>query len=217
MKNNQKLAALVLAMAVLAGCGGAASAAQSTAAAESQPARPVRQVMPFPLYYSTEEPVQDGIYAVGLPADEIEQRLRETQDGVALRLDFYQEDRYDAAEIAQLAPGDTLTIYGETLTVEQLERAEDGVRLVNGVARLAPDEGGTFVSLQPNANVYYYTLVGSAEVALGPDFALLAEGEAPVPCTGLADGLAALNGLNPAADTLYMENGEALSLRHRPE
>lgn len=119
--------------------------------------------------------------------------------GGNLTMTIYNQDLYDAVEIAQMQVGDTILYNGEKVVVNSYVEANGGIDINGGLDEggccLAGNEGGTYVARNWDDHATY-TELGKAEVALAEDFII-------VDC-----------GMNPedpsdtirAAQKLYLEN-----------
>lgn len=91
-----------------------------------------------------------------------------TEEGMLVSV--YDDVRYDAIEVSQLAVGDTINYLGENVTVESIE--EDYSTFINGGSEndgivLCPDEGGTYIALNYESPVYM--LLGQSEFAFADE------------------------------------------------
>ena len=133
------------------GTASSSSAGQSAVSSQQQ----AQRVEPLPSTGIDTEHLADGTYAVSFSSADV------IDDGGLLELHFtvYDYDRYDAAQIAQLAAGDTLVVDGQDMTVETVEQTEYGIVVNGGLendgTELAKGEGDTYhVSLMDDAKDY---------------------------------------------------------------
>lgn len=82
----------------------------------------------------------------------------------------YDDVRYDAIEVSQIAVGDTINYMGEDVTVESVD--VDYSTFINGGSEndgivLCPDEGGTYIALNYESQVYMP--LGQAEFAFADE------------------------------------------------
>lgn len=113
----------------------------------------------------------------------------------------FSADFYDAVDILQMAPGDTLLYDGEKIVVDTIED-KGGAIIVNGGlegggAWLESGDGGTFRAVQFDDHSIYSEL-GTAELPLAEDFRIIDCGEEP---TDPSDTVA-------TAQKLYLETLE---------
>lgn len=109
-----------------------------------------------------EESLDDCMLRVGFKLDSV------SEDRIFA--DIYDEMRYDAVEVTQLAVGDTISFMGEDFTVETID--VDYSTFVNGGyeeggVTLCPDEGGTYIGLFYETPAYM--IVGCAELILADE------------------------------------------------
>lgn len=102
--------------------------------------------------------------------------------GGNLSMTVYNEDLYDAAEIAKMQVGDTIIYESKPLVVKEKKEEQGGFTINGGVEEggcfLLANEGGTYIpKLMDDHSVY--TTLGKAEVALSEDFILVDCGEMP--------------------------------------
>lgn len=96
--------------------------------------------------------------------------------GGNLTMTVYSEDLYDAVDVSQLQPGDTLLYGGERIIVETISE-EDGFLKINGGldnggALLVGHEGGTYRAVTFDDHSLY-TSLGQAEVPLAETFVII--------------------------------------------
>ncbi len=112
--------------------------------------------------------------------------------GGNLTMKVFSEDLYDAVEVLQLAPGDTLIYDGEKIVVETVEN-KDGFLTINGGlekggAWLQAWEGGTYRACQWDDHSLYSEL-GTVQLPLSDAFMIVVCGEIPeVPSDTLTTG-----------------------------
>lgn len=102
--------------------------------------------------------------------------------GGNLNLTVYNEDLYDAVDIAQMQPGDTLIYESEPLIVSQMEE-RDGTLVINGGVEeggcwLQGYEGGTYRAVTFDDHSIY-TALGKAHLPLADDFLVIDCGPNP--------------------------------------
>lgn len=149
------------------GTASSSSAGQSAVSSQQQ----AQRVEPLPSTGIDTEHLADGTYAVSFSSADV------IDDGGLLELHFtvYDYDRYDAAQIAQLAAGDTLVVDGQDMTVETVEQTEYGIVVNGGLendgTELAKGEGDTYhVSLMDDAKDYQ--ALGEATLPVDQNFVL---------------------------------------------
>lgn len=91
-----------------------------------------------------------------------------TEEGMLVSV--YDDMRYDAVEVSQLAVGDTISYLGEDVVVESIE--VDYSVFINGGSEndgivLCPDEGGTYIALDFESPVYM--MIGQGEFAFADE------------------------------------------------
>ena len=94
-----------------------------------------KTIMPLPVKYTdnASDKMPDGEYSVSLDA----KTLEKTETGYQVTLEFYQYDRYIAADINNLKIGDSIQLQGELVDVDEVteNKGRDGKVLgvsVNG-------------------------------------------------------------------------------------
>lgn len=94
-------------------------AASESANQESGP----KTVMPLPVKYTdnASDKMPDGEYSVSLDAKSLEK----TENGYQVTLEFYQYDRYIAADIDNLKSGDSIQLKGELVEVSKVTENKD--------------------------------------------------------------------------------------------
>ena len=102
--------------------------------------------------------------------------------GSSLTLKVFSEDIYDAVEVHQMKPGDTLVFAGAPIVVKTVVE-ENGYLTVDGGieeggAYLKPYEGGTYRSLLLDDHPFY-TEIGRTQVMLDDDFIIIDCGTEP--------------------------------------
>lgn len=119
------------------------------------------QIAPLP--GANMDELNDCIVHIGFKLDDV------SETGIAA--DVYDEQRYDAVEVTQIAVGDVVTYMGEDVTVETVE--VDYSTLINGGTidadgiTLCPDEGGTFIALEGESVAYMR--LGSVELTFADE------------------------------------------------
>ena len=103
--------------------------------------------------------------------------------GGNLHMTVYNQDLYDAVEIAQLQAGDTLIYNAYPIVIEKIEETGNGIEINGGAIDeggccLAANDGGTYVALHWDTHATY-TQLGEAEVPLAEDFVIIDCGENP--------------------------------------
>ena len=93
-----------------------------------------------------------------------------------LTMTVCSEDLYDAVEVNQLQPGDTLVFQGRSIVVQKIEDA-DGIKTVNGGieqggAELMAGDGGTYRGVQLDDHSVYTTL-GKATVPVSSELVFI--------------------------------------------
>lgn len=102
--------------------------------------------------------------------------------GGNLCVNIYTEDLYDAVEVANLQPGDTIVYQSEPLIVSAKKELNNGIEINGGVENggclLESEDGGTYSArLMDDHSVY--TLLGKKEIPLSDSFMLIDCGEQP--------------------------------------
>ncbi len=88
--------------------------------------------------------ISDGIFDVAF--SEGRDVFAEADGQTVIRMELYEEVRYDAVDVASIAVGDTLKIDGEAVTVKALKEINGGIQINDdGVYTLSPSDGGTYV------------------------------------------------------------------------
>lgn len=144
--------------------------------------------------------------------------------GGNLSMTVYNEDLYDAVEIAQMQVGDTIIYESKPMVIKEKTEEQGGITINGGVEEdgcyLLAGEGGTYIpKLMDDHSVY--TSLGKAEVALSQDFTIIDCGELPTdPMDTIRTGqklyLEKLEGyrrdFNPMNTRVVIVNGEVKSI-----
>ena len=101
-------------------------------------------------------------------------------DGNSLTLALWSMDLYDAVQVSQMKPGDTLVYRGEKMLVSEVEQ-EDAILTVNkglyeGGAWLTPQGGGVYRAVE-SSDCATYTELGSVTLPIADGFRLIYCGE----------------------------------------
>lgn len=147
--------------------------------------------------------------------------------GGNLSMTVYNEDLYDAADIAQMQVGDTIIYEAKPMVVMEKKEEQGGITINGGVEEggcyLLAGEGGTYIpKLMDDHSVY--TSLEKTEIALSQDFVLIDCGEMPTDPmdTIRTDQKLYIEDLkdyrrdfNPMNTRVVIENGEVKSItRH---
>ncbi|MCC8103749.1 MAG: hypothetical protein LIP11_16370 [Clostridiales bacterium] len=131
-------------------------------------------VMPLPAALDTEALKEDGsaVFAAEFAISD----FYLSEDGTPrLRMDVYDRELFDLVDISLLEEGDTICLGGVCVTVEALERDEEGAVIINGGLE---SEGG-HVLITDEDTVYYeedaagypnYVKIGELDLALDDNF-----------------------------------------------
>lgn len=119
------------------------------------------QIAPLP--GTNMDELNDCIVRIGFKLDAV------SETGIAA--DVYDEQRYDAVEVTQIAVGDVVTYMGKDVTVETIEvdystEINGGTIDADGIT-LCPDEGGTFIALEGESPAYM--LLGTAQLTFADE------------------------------------------------
>ena len=102
--------------------------------------------------------------------------------GGNLTMKVFSEDLYDAVELLQMAPGDTIFFDGENIVVENIDSKEGFISVNGGIeeggAWLQSGDGGTYRACQWDDHSIYSEL-GTVELPLSEDFMIVDCGENP--------------------------------------
>ena len=133
------------------------------------------RIAPLPAGYDLEH-LTDCTVPASFSAEDFNWR------GSNLELTVYSEDIYDAVEVLQMKPGDTLVFAGAPIVVKTIVE-ENGYLTVNGGieeggAYLKPNEDGTYRSLLLDDHPFY-TKLGRTQVMLNDDFVIIDCGTEP--------------------------------------
>ncbi|MCD7817755.1 MAG: hypothetical protein LUH07_01705 [Lachnospiraceae bacterium] len=131
-------------------------------------------VVPLPTGIDTEA-IEDGgsaVFAAEFSIDDF--YMKETSE-LAVRMDVCDRELFDLLDISLLEEGDTIVLGGEDVTVETLERGEDGSVIINGGSSL---DGGHILLTDEDTVYYeadvdgapYYLKVGELDIELDGDF-----------------------------------------------
>ena len=147
--------------------------------------------------------------------------------GGNLTMKVFSEDLYDAVELLQMAPGDTLVFGGEKMVVETVEDSGGFLTINGGLeeggAWLQAGDGGTYRACQWDDHSLYSEL-GTAQLSLSEDFMIVDCGENPEdPSDTLTTGqklyLETLEGwrreFSPLNTKVVVENGIITSIIRR--
>ncbi len=175
MKKALSLAlALCLAMSFSA-CGKSDSSAdaessvkQDTVSADKQ----AQRVEPLSNTEINTGEITDGTYAVSFSsADVIDNAGR-----LELHFTVYDYARYDTDKISQLGVGDTLVVDGQDMTVESVDKTDNGITvnggLENGGTELALGDDGTYYISQMD-DAKDYQVIGEATLPVDQQFVLI--------------------------------------------
>lgn len=127
MKDTPKLAAwaalaVLLIASALAGCGTSAKTEAQTPTAADAAIQPLPQALDI-------ADLDNSVAAVSLqPGD----AYADSTGTAWMKVMIYDYDRYDAAQIAQMKVGDTISLEGQLVTVSTLERDHTGEVKING-------------------------------------------------------------------------------------
>lgn len=130
-----------------------------------------QRIEPLPSTEIDTENLADGIYAVSFSSSDV------IDNAGLLELHFtvYDYARYDAAQISQLAKGDTLVVDGEEIVVENVKQTDFGISvnggLENGGTDLSADDGGTYYISQMD-DAKDYQAVGEVTLPVNEEFVL---------------------------------------------
>lgn len=132
------------------------------------------------------DPMADGTYHVSFG----EADLMNAGDTFLLTAEFFDYDRYDAAEVEQLQVGDTIEVCGETVTVETVDFLTDeatgdiyvininGGMDVGGVSLMSNTDKTVYRTFTWNDHPLYYSL-GEMGCVISSDIVLLDQGDDP--------------------------------------
>lgn len=165
------LMTLVLALALLAACGQTepptdtdVPASEETLAPESAVVRPLKQEIDT-------ASLKDGTYAVSLAEGDV----AKAEDGaVQMKAKLYIYDVYDMVDVAGLKEGSKIERLGEEITVDTIERRENGDVVINGGIEnggfeLATDDTTVFYEIRENDAKAYYE-IGEVVLPVAEEF-----------------------------------------------
>lgn len=133
----------------LSACG--ANAGSGSGASQAGQARTVR---PLPGTLSVDA-LDDCTFAAGFTAPDVYL----DDDGVLVaQLEVFDYERFDAVDIAALAPGDTLVIDGREMAVQTVEASGSGWYEING----GLEEGGCYLACGEDGGTFYQVLEDDA-------------------------------------------------------
>ena len=129
-------------------------------------------ILPLPSTINLEA-LEDSSLAVSFGKENIH---KNEDDSITIDLTIYAYDMYDMVDIANLKEGDTISINGENVEINSIEKEENGAVLINGGIdndgfTLATDDSTIYHLFDYNdANVY--NEVGKVSLKLAKDFAM---------------------------------------------
>ena len=172
MKHFKKILALLLAVltlsAALLGCGAKdPDAGKDPADPETPVTDDGTSIKPIPSSFDPTN-LEDCVFPVSFTNDDIELNDEGT---FVLHMTVWEQELFDAADIAALKAGDTIVVRGETVAVASVEQADNVVHinggLENGGITMAPSEsGGTFYESGSELTEYDILYTSVAQVAL---------------------------------------------------
>lgn len=127
-KKIMGIAGLSLCLCLLAGCSKqsevkhideAQVSETNTLTDEKENALKVKTVKPLPALYTEKasDNMPDGVYPVCLKTGNI----KRTENGYAIKLEFFDYDRYDKEEVDNLKKGDSIRVLGKDVVVESID------------------------------------------------------------------------------------------------
>lgn len=143
---------------------------QQTPAEETAPAAEGAHIVPMASSFDPMN-LEDCVFPVSFTNDDIELNDEGT---LILHLTVWEQELFDMVDISMLKEGDTITVHGEDVSVDTLERAENIVHInggaENGGITLAPSEyGGTFYESIAEVSEYDTVYTAVAQLALPVD------------------------------------------------
>lgn len=135
--------------------------------------------------HTTVAPLPSGLDVAHLADATVAARFDVNQidwDRGTISMGIFVEDRYDAAEISQLAVGDTLAFEGCGIVVDSIRFEGDCVCINGGIefggADLVADDGGTYRGRMMDDHGTY-SCIGNVELELADDAVLTDCGDEP--------------------------------------
>ena len=130
-------------------------------------------IAPLPPAYSLDS-FDDVMVPAGFTLDDFD------WEGNNLTLTVWSKDLYDAVQVSQMKPGDTLVYRGEKMLVSEVEQ-EDAILTVNkglyeGGAWLTPQGGGVYRAVE-SSDYATYTELGSVSLPIDEGFVFIDCGE----------------------------------------
>ena len=129
-------------------------------------------ILPLPSTINLEA-LEDSSLAVSFGKENIH---KNEDDSITIDLTVYAYDMYDMVDIANLKEGDTISINGENVEINSIEKEENGAVLINGGIdndgfTLATDDS-TIYHLFDYNDAKVYNEVGKVSLKLAKDFAM---------------------------------------------
>lgn len=119
------------------------------------------------------EALEDSLLAVSFGKENIH---KNEDESITIDITVYAYDMYDMVDIANLKEGDTISINGENVEINSIEKEENGAVLINGGIdndgfTLATDDS-TIYHLFDYNDAKVYNEVGKISLKLAEDFAM---------------------------------------------
>jgi hypothetical protein len=129
-------------------------------------------ILPLPSTINLEA-LEDSSLAVSFGKENIH---KNEDESITIDLTIYAYDMYDMVDIANLKEGDTISINGENVEINSIEKEENGAVLINGGIdndgfTLATDDS-TIYHLFDYNDAKVYNEVGKVSLKLAKDFAM---------------------------------------------
>lgn len=204
---------LALSLLSLSGCGSSGqqpgSGSSGSAVSSAQQAAG-KQVEPLSSALTEDALAGSGTFSVSFAPEGLQQ-----ENGTwKLTFDAYDYDLYDSVDITTLAQGDTVTVDGESLTVDTVKEENGSIvvngGLENGGVTFDPGEGGTYyIAGMDDAKDYHK--FATATLPMAEDCVLMDDSEPeqqgkPVELADLA-AAAGSQGFQAGNTTVTVEDG----------
>lgn len=129
-------------------------------------------ILPLPSTINLEA-LEDSSLAISFGKEDIH---KNEDDSITIDLTIYAYDMYDMVDIANLKEGDTISINGEDVEINSIEKEENGAVLINGGINndgftLATDDS-TIYHLFDYNDAKVYNEVGKVSLKLAKDFVM---------------------------------------------
>lgn len=188
---------------------------ETTVDAEAEVLDASATIQPLPDF--TMEILDDATVNVSF---EQENFYRDASGRIRMKMQVYSYEKFDLVDISMLKAGDSIFLAGEAITVNMVERNDNGTVLVNG----GLDEGG-FDLATDDSGIYYvqgysdmksWYLIGETEFPVSDDFVFtdssdLDRGTVIYDAEDLFNGVPE-HGYQPQNTNIRIENGRVVAM-----